>query len=62
MRSSERFCHFKPGITELELAAEIEHDMKRRGASGPSFETIVASGARSAWAHARPTSKALQEK
>ena len=34
----------RPGVTELELAAEIEYRMKRRGASGPSFETIVASG------------------
>jgi len=50
-----------PGITELELAAEIEYGIKRRGGSGPSFETIVASGARSAWAHARPTSKPLRK-
>ena len=35
--------------------------MKRRGASGASFETIVASGPRSAWAHARPTSKLLRK-
>ena len=27
----------------------------------PSFETIVASGPRSAWAHARPTSKPLRK-
>jgi Xaa-Pro aminopeptidase len=51
----------KPGISELELAAEIEYAMKRRGASGPSFETIVASGPRSAWAHARPSSKLLRK-
>jgi Xaa-Pro aminopeptidase len=51
----------KPGIAELELAAEIEYAIKRKGASGPSFETIVASGARSAWAHARPTSKPLRK-
>jgi Xaa-Pro aminopeptidase len=51
----------KPGITELDLAAEIEYGIKRRGASGPSFETIVASGPRSAWAHARPTPKPLRK-
>jgi Xaa-Pro aminopeptidase len=50
-----------PGVTELAIAAEIEHEIKRRGGSGPSFETIVASGARSAWAHARPTSKPLRK-
>ena len=51
----------KPGITELQLAAEIEYRMKQRGASGPSFETIVASGPRSAWPHARPSSKLLRK-
>ena len=51
----------RPGITELAIAAEIEHEIKRRGGSGPSFETIVAFGARSAWAHARPTSKPLRK-
>lgn len=49
----------RPGLREIELAAEIEHRMKRAGATGPSFETIVASGPRSAWAHARPTTKQL---
>ena len=47
----------KPDITELELAAEIEYHMKRLGASGPAFETIVAAGPRSALPHARPTSQ-----
>src|SRR5262249_27111292 len=32
----------KPGIRELEVAAEIEHQMRLQGASGPAFETIVA--------------------
>lgn len=50
----------KPGVLEIELAAEIEHRMRRRGARGPAFETIVASGARSALPHAHPTSKALR--
>ncbi|MGH9714701.1 MAG: M24 family metallopeptidase [Candidatus Acidiferrales bacterium] len=51
----------RPGISELELAGEIELAMKRKGASGASFETIVAAGPRSAWAHARPTSKPLRK-
>jgi Xaa-Pro aminopeptidase len=51
----------RPGITELDLAAEIEYSIKRKGSSGPSFETIVASGPRSAWAHARPTAKPLRK-
>jgi Xaa-Pro aminopeptidase len=51
----------KPGVSELELAGRLELNMKRLGASGPSFETIVASGPRSAWAHARPTPKVLRK-
>jgi Xaa-Pro aminopeptidase len=49
----------KPGVSELELAAEADYRMRRKGASGPSFDTIVASGARSALPHARPTEKCL---
>ncbi len=49
----------RPEATELEVAAEIEHAIKRRGGSGPSFETIVAAGPRSAWAHARPSGNPL---
>jgi Xaa-Pro aminopeptidase len=51
----------RPGVTELDLAAEIEYGIKKRGGSGPSFETIVASGPRSAWAHAHPTAKILRK-
>lgn len=47
--------HFKPSMTETELAAEIEYQMRRLGADGPAFETIVASGPRTALPHARPT-------
>jgi Xaa-Pro aminopeptidase len=32
----------KRGITERELAAEVDYRMKRLGARGPAFETIVA--------------------
>src|SRR5581483_7842706 len=37
----------KPGISELEVAGKIEYTMKELGASGPSFDTIVAAGPRS---------------
>ncbi len=50
-----------PGVTELEVAAEIDYRLRRKGATGPSFETIVASGPRSALPHARPTEKLLQK-
>ncbi len=51
----------KVGKSELAVAAEMEYAMKLAGAAGPSFETIVASGPRSAWAHARATSKLLRK-
>ena len=49
----------KPGITENDVAAELDYQMRKLGAEGQAFETIVASGARTAWPHARPTRKAL---
>jgi Xaa-Pro aminopeptidase len=51
----------RPGVRENEIAAEIEYQMRKRGASGVSFETIVASGKRAALPHARPTSKRLRK-
>jgi Xaa-Pro aminopeptidase len=51
----------KPGVREFEVAAEIEYQMRKRGASGPAFETIVAFGTRSALPHARPTAKRLRK-
>jgi Xaa-Pro aminopeptidase len=51
----------KPGVMENEVAAEIEYQMRKRGASGPAFETIVAFGRRSALPHARPTAKRLRK-
>jgi Xaa-Pro aminopeptidase len=52
--------HFKPAMTEVDLAAEIEYRMRRLGADGSAFETIVASGARTALPHARPTDHPLR--
>jgi Xaa-Pro aminopeptidase len=51
----------RPGRRETEVAAELELRMKRAGAEGPSFETIVAGGPRSAWPHARPSSNRLKK-
>lgn len=51
----------KPGVRELEIAAEIEYQMRKRGASGPAFESIVAFGERAALPHARPTAKRLRK-
>lgn len=51
----------KTGITELELAAKLEYNMKICGSHGLSFETIVLSGARSSLLHGKPGNKKLQE-
>ncbi len=44
----------RTGMTELELAAEMEYRMNRHGASGRSFATIVAFGAHGAEPHYQP--------
>ncbi len=45
---------FKPGMTESELAAEIDYRNRKLGAEAPSFDTIVAAGERAALPHAQP--------
>jgi Xaa-Pro aminopeptidase len=50
----------RPGMTEQDLAAELEYRMRRLGAEKPAFETIVAAGVRSALPHAQPTAARLQ--
>ncbi len=49
----------KPGMTELEAAAELEYFMKTHGAEDLSFETIVASGVNSSMPHAMPGHKRI---
>jgi Xaa-Pro aminopeptidase len=50
----------KPGRTrENELASEIDYQMRQLGAERPSFDTIVAAGARTALPHAHPTSEVI---
>ena len=49
----------RPGVSELDIAAEIGYRMRRKGASGESFESIVAAGPRSALPHACPTARRI---
>ena len=51
----------KHGIKEYEAAAEIEYAMRRKGSWGTAFETIVASGARSAFPHGGCTDREIRE-
>lgn len=52
----------RPGIQEVEVAAELEYQARLRGAEGMSFETIVASGQRSALPHGKASTAPLQRK
>jgi Xaa-Pro aminopeptidase len=52
----------RPGLREIEVAAELEYQARQLGAEGMSFETIVASGARSALPHGRATAAPLPRK
>jgi Xaa-Pro aminopeptidase len=51
----------RPGIKEYEAAAEIEYAMRKMGSWGTAFETILASGARSAFPHGVCTDKEIRE-
>lgn len=61
----EAFSHIlneiKPGKTEKEIALELEFFMKRQGAEALSFDTIAASGKRSAMPHGVATDKKIEE-
>jgi Xaa-Pro aminopeptidase len=47
----------RPGIPEVEIAAELEYQARLHGAEGMSFETIVASGQRSAMPHGKASTQ-----
>ncbi|HWX73924.1 MAG TPA: aminopeptidase P family protein [Solirubrobacteraceae bacterium] len=47
------------GRSERAVALELEEEMRRRGADGPSFPTIVAAGAHAALPHAKPREREI---
>ena len=49
------------GLSESAFAVQLDATMRRLGASGTSFETIVASGPNGALPHARPTDRMIRE-
>ncbi len=51
----------RSGVREYEVAAEIEYAMRRKGSWGTAFETIVASGVRSAFPHGGCTDRKMQK-
>ncbi len=50
----------RPGVTERELDLQMEMFMRENGATSSSFDTIVASGERSALPHGVASSRVLQ--
>jgi Xaa-Pro aminopeptidase len=63
--SSQALCSLldtlKPGMTEKDVALELECRIRRRGADRVSFDVIVASGENSALPHARPGTRPFKE-
>lgn len=63
--ADEGFDHvlkmIRPGMTEIEVANQLDFYMRSLGASGISFETIVASGARSALPHGVASEKMIEQ-
>lgn len=51
----------KPGVRELDIALELEHFMKKQGASKLSFDSIVASGKRSSLPHGVASDKLIED-
>ncbi len=51
----------RPGMTELKAAAELEYLMKKHGARGFSFDTIMASGEHSSMPHAIPSEREFRD-
>ena len=49
----------RAGVSEIEIQREIDDAIRARGATGPAYDTIVASGPNSARPHARPTDREL---
>ena len=50
----------KPGVNELEVSNELEFFMRKKGATSSSFDTIVASGFRSALPHGVASDKVIK--
>lgn len=48
------------GVSEAELALELDYQMQKRGSQGMSFATILGFGARSALPHCIPSQRTLQ--
>lgn len=50
---------WKPGMTETDVQTDLDHEMRLRGATDPSFPTIVAVGANASLPHAHPGTRRI---
>jgi Xaa-Pro aminopeptidase len=58
---NETLASIEPGMSEIEIAAELEYHMRSLGAEGTSFPTIVAVDSNSALPHYQPAGKKLKK-
>ncbi|WP_172252095.1 M24 family metallopeptidase [Saccharibacillus deserti] len=56
---TEGIKHVRVGVTEIEIVAELEYQMKKLGAQGPSFDTMVLTGDKTALPHGNPGSRRI---
>ncbi len=55
-------AHLQAGVSEIDVALDLEYGARQSGAEAMSFETIVASGKRSALPHGRATRQKLPQR
>lgn len=53
--------YIRPGMTEREVALDLEYYMKKRGASETAFPSIIAAGPNAAYPHHAPTDAVIEE-
>ena len=53
--------NIKPGVSEKEVAAEVEYAMRKGGSDGVAFDTIIASGESSAFPHGSCSARTIRE-
>ncbi|MFA9370881.1 MAG: M24 family metallopeptidase [Labilibaculum antarcticum] len=51
----------KEGVTEIDIVAELEYNLKKCGADNISFETMVLSGKRTSLLHGKPSKKRIEK-
>jgi Xaa-Pro aminopeptidase len=51
----------QPGITEIEVAAEVEHTLRKAGAMGTGYPTVIASGPNARRPYARASNREIRD-